>query len=329
MKFLVIGTGSIGSRHINNLRSLGVEASTFSYRECKKLSLKQGWGDIDNSILKHLDQQYDAVIVANSSELHANVAVMALGKGHNLFIEKPVSLTMEGVHNLVSASLPSKSIIECGFMLRTHPNLIWMKSCIDSGAIGKVMHLKASVGQWLPDWRPGTNYMASYSALKAKGGGVIFDLIHELDLVHWMIGSIQEVFAMTSHLDELSIETEAIAHINLKSTSGVLAQISMDYVRPGYERSLEVIGLDGVLKWDYLLGTVTMHTKNRVEKIVHRLPPSFDRNEMFLNHMKHFIDRLKSGIAIEPISSLSDGVYATKLAIAAHSAALSKKCVSV
>jgi predicted dehydrogenase len=321
MKALVVGTGSIGRRHISNLLHLGVEVAAYSYRgKCSpaqnldgRVTLLDHWSD-------GLSEDLDAVVVANSTEQHVEVALQAARMGKAIYIEKPLSVSLVGTDELAQLIHTHHLVLEAGFMLRAHPNLIWMKKFIDDGVLGNLMHLRASVGQWLPDWRPGTDHRLGYGAFYERGGGVIFDLIHELDLVGWLGGRVVDVAAMTRRVPMLEIQTEAVAQICLLLDSGVLAQVHLDYVRPGYSRTVEVVGHKGVLSWDYSRGEVSLGLADGSVNVVHRIPSDFDRNSMFLSFMEHFLRRI-SAPSIPALSSFQDGVAALRVALACHQSA--------
>lgn len=325
MKALVVGTGSIGRRHISNLLHLGVEVAAYSYR-----GKSSGVQSLDGrvALLEHwsdgLSGDLDAVVVANSTEQHVEVALRAARMGKAIYIEKPLSVSLAGTDELAQLIDTHHLVVEAGFMLRAHPNLVWIKKSIDDGVLGELMHLRASVGQWLPDWRPGTDHRLGYGAFRQKGGGVIFDLIHELDLVNWLGGRVADVAAMTRKVPMLEIQTEAVAQIGLRLDSGALAQVHLDYVRPGYGRTLEVVGHQGVLSWDYSRGEVSLGLPDGSVRVVHRIPADFDRNSMFLAHMEHFLRRIAAP-GIPALSSFQDGMDALRVALACHQSASERR----
>lgn len=325
MRVLVVGTGSIGRRHISNLLDLGVRVAAYSYR---------GWNspsrELDGRVERvvhwsdALADNLDAVIIANSTELHLEVALEAANRGKHLFIEKPLSVSLAGTAHLARLIQAKHLVAEAGFMLRTHPNLVWIKEYLSGGMLGELMYLRASVGQWLPDWRPGTDHRSGYGAFREKGGGVIFDLIHELDLMNWLGGRVVDATAMTHYVPLLGIQTESIAQIGLRLDSGALAQVHLDYVRPGYGRSMEIVGHKGVLSWDYSQGTVSLSKPDGMVHVVHRTPPCFERNSMFLTHMVHFLNRI-SDLTMPALSPFQDSVEALRLALACHRSAAERR----
>lgn len=327
MKVLVVGTGSIGRRHISNLMHLGAEVAAFSYRAAEGMPCSSHVGmRLVENLQDAMQEDFDGVVVANRTDLHIDVALQAARHKKGIFIEKPLSVCLAGCDELQALTESHALVVEAGFMLRFHPNLVWIKQYLADGVLGELMHLRASVGQWLPDWRPETDHRTGYGAFKKTGGGVIFDLIHELDMVHWLAGKVVDVTAMTRYVESLGIETEAIAQIGLRLESGALAQIHLDYVRPGYGRTLEIVGTLGLLSWDYTIGTVSLSRADGSSDVVHRVPSGFTRNTMFRAHMGHFLRRL-SVPELQPSSSLEDGINAIQIALACHRSANERRCI--
>ena len=329
MKILVLGTGSIGKRHIANLLSAGVQVSAYSYRASTD---GPDNNPLDARVLRvqdlsaALNADADAVVVANRTDQHMDVALQAASLKKHLFLEKPLAVSLSGTEELMQMVAQHQLVAEAGFMLRFHPNLLWIKDFLARGDLGDIMYMRAAVGQWLPDWRPGTDHRLGYGAFKAKGGGVTLDLIHELDLVHWLLGPVEDVTAMTQVVPCLEIETEGIAQIGLRLASGVLAQVHLDYVRPGYGREMEIVGRHGVLRWDYMQGLVTLQKAGGSSEVVHQVPAQFERNTMFQQHMAHFLKRFQQP-QLAAASSLEDAVAVLKVALAAHESAATRCCV--
>ena len=79
---------------------------------------------------------------------------------------------------------------QVGCNLRFLPSLQRLKDLIAQGVIGRIVRASFEAGQWLPDWRPRQDYRKSYSADPDSGGGVLFDLIHEIDAAYWILGDL-------------------------------------------------------------------------------------------------------------------------------------------
>jgi predicted dehydrogenase len=326
-----VGTGSVGMRHIRNLLALGVRVHAYRHRPPGGDQQPLPAGVLQVSDIALAMVSCDGVVVANRTDQHVDTALLACEAGKPVFVEKPLSLSLAGVDALAQRVADRQLVVEAGFTLRRHPNLIWMQQQLTAGALGSIHYFRAAVGQHLADWRPGTDYRAGYSARPEWGGGVIFDLIHELDLVAWLGGQVTEATAMTRRVDSLGIQTEAIAQIGLRLASGALAQVHLDYVRPRYERMLEVVGERGFMVWDYTHGSVWLGIAGKPAEVVHRVPATFERNTMFYEHMARFLDRIddRDNVCTSPVSPLDDAVAALRLALACHRSAQDRRVVSL
>lgn len=322
--FLVVGSGSIGMRHAKNLIDLGQSVNIYSYRKgmVQRFPSKEEVETADMADDICLDS-YDGIIIANRTDQHIDIAIEAARKNKAIYIEKPLSNSVRRVQELIDICYANKVVVETGFMLRCHPNLAWIKSQLDAGVIGEIYSASSCVGQHLADWRPAVDYRQSYSAKEKFGGGVIFDLIHEIDLINWLFGTVSYLFAVTREAKCLEIETEALASILLKLETNVIANINLDYVRPSYKRTLEILGSDGCIYWDYVSGSVELERRGQRREVQHIVPRAFERNHMFVSIMERFLACVASK-SLDTESNLNDGVQALKVALASHLSAKNK-----
>jgi len=326
-KILIVGAGSIGSRHARNLIKLVEEVKIFSYRffnnmDIEKLDKVTYVRDLYKAI-----KSSDAIVIANRTDLHLEVAKYALTNKKHIFIEKPLSHSMLGVKEIEILKNEKKLIIESGFMLRFHPNLIRLKEILLSKEYGNVHYVRSSVGQFLPDWRPQADHRTGYGARRKWGGGVTLDLIHEIDLIRWLFGEVKLVSAMMGFTPKLEIETETISQMNLKTDSGILVQLHLDYLRPSYGRYTEIVCDKGTLLWNYLTGKITFESPTSKISILHEVENDFQRNDMYLNEIKHFIASI-NGHDQKNAATLDDAIKALKICFAAHLSNKNKLFVS-
>lgn len=324
---LVVGTGSIGSRHIENLLSLGAEVSAVSMRRGRAAEVAGQYGiKTFEDLSEALETELDAVIVANRTDEHVATALLALEKGLHVFIEKPLSNTMDGVSELRDRALGKGLTVEIGYMMRFHPNFIQIKRLLSERAVGKVYFARAFVGQYLPDWRKGVDYRRSYSAKIEHGGGVVFDLSHELDYLSLLFGDVTDVYATLGRVSGLDIETEDLAQILLNFEDGVSAHVQMDYLSPVYRRGLEIVGSEGIISWDYPRGQVALKKGDGSEK-VYRCPEGFERNSMFTLQMKGFLKATGSDGKGEVSVGIDAAIKVLKVALAVHASATSRSAI--
>lgn len=319
MKFLIAGLGSIGRRHLRNLRALG-ERDILLYRTHHATLLDDELAGLpeETDLRRALDHEPDAVVIANPTALHLDVAIPAAEAGCHILLEKPVSDSLDRLDEFQVALQHGGGKVASGFQFRFHPGLQRIKGLLETDAIGTPVSARASWGEYLPGWHPWEDYRQSYAARPDLGGGVILTLCHPLDYLHWMLGDAEAVAAFTGQ-QGLGLEVVDTAEIGIRFRSGMLACVHLDFVRRPPQHSLEIIGTQGTITWDNADGVVRLAQVTSDGKPgdwqVFPTPPGFERNNMFLDEMRNFIE-VTQGKA-EPASTLEDGIYALKLALKA------------
>src|SRR3989344_9307695 len=179
---LIVGFGSICRRQLRNLKTLG-HKNFVLYRTSKSTLPDDEILNIpvEYDLAKALAHKPIATIIANPTALHIPVALAAARAGSHLFLEKPVSHTLDGVEELIRLTKRKGLIVQTGFQFRFHPGLLKIKYLLETNAIGPVVSVQAHWGEHLPDWHPWEDYHKSYSARVDLGGGALLTLCHPFD----------------------------------------------------------------------------------------------------------------------------------------------------
>lgn len=326
MNFLVIGCGSIGQRHIRNLCNLGHKVSGCEVDSLCARRVSKIYGiEVFDSLKKALNGKCDAAFICTPTSLHVPVAIEVAKRGINLFIEKPLSNTLERVNELSVIINKKRLAVLIGCNTRFLPTFILAKELIDKNTIGGVLSLKAEFGFYLPYWHPYEDYRKSYSANKCLGGGVIFDDIHEIDSLFWLFGEVKEVFCFADKISNLDIDTEDIAEIFLKFKSRTIAQIHLDYLQRTYRRYYEFIGEKGIIIFDYITQEVKLYSEKTNQWKVFQESINTNREIMFIDEIKHFINCIKG--KEQSINGISSAKKILELALACHKSARQKEIV--
>jgi predicted dehydrogenase len=329
MKFIIAGLGSIGRRHFRNLIALGEKDIVLLRTRKATLPDDELAGypvetDLADALKKH---QPDAVIVANPTSLHLDIAIPAAEAGCAILLEKPVSNSLERLDVLQKAAEKSGSKILVGFQFRYHPTLNKARELLQAGALGKVLTVHVHWGEYLPNWHPWEDYRQSYAARADLGGGVIVTLTHPLDYLRFLLGDVESLWSFNGHLSPLEVDVEDTAEIGLRFVSGTVGGVHLNYVqRPG-RHHLEIVGTNGTLRWDNadsILHFFKMPAEfgsfsdNPPAPVIETFAPpeGFERNQLFVAQTRHFVETAAG--KSEPLCSLEDGIMALRLALAAR-----------
>lgn len=327
-RFLVIGCGSIGKRHLSNLKQLGVtDLAGFDVREDRRREVEERFGvPVFAELASALSQAVRVALVCTPTYLHLHHALMAARANCHLFIEKPIAVVTEGLDELLEEVKRRRLVtfVACNF--RFHPGLRHVKALLDKGAIGKVISARAQFGQYLPDWHPWEDYRQGYSAQRLMGGGVILDRIHEFDYVRWLLGEVAEVYAMMGHLSHLEIDCEDTAEILLRFYSGAIGSIHLDYIRRESDCSLEILGEEGNIQWNYKDHSVRWYLETEAKWQSLQFP-LYNVDDMYVAELRHFLTCLSGVGQIE--CSAWGGKKVLQIAQAVKQSSLVKRPIAI
>jgi len=320
VRFLIAGLGSIGRRHLRNLVALGERDIVLFRTGLSTLPDDELEGfPTEKNLEEALGRSPDAVIIANPTALHLDVAIPAARAGCHVLLEKPVSGTLDGTEELRQAARSGKGRILVGYQYRFHPGLQAAKSWLEANAVGRVLTAAAEYRDYLPAWHPWEDFRRSYSARADLGGGVILTLSHPVDMLEWLLGPGRVAWAWSAGIPELELETDAVATIVEELSAGVSGVIQLDYVsRPRLHR-IDVTGTGGGIRWSEQDGIAHLVRWSTEVEEQAEPPAGFERNDMFLAELKHFL-RVCRGEE-PPICSLEDGLQTLKLLVEARALA--------
>ncbi len=285
MKTLVVGYGSIGQRHTRLLEELGCETAVVSARDGiypRRYATLQAGVDA---------WRPDYVVIANETSAHfgALKTLCDLGFNGRVLVEKPL---------FDAAQLPPAGRFAhaaVAYNFRCHPLIIRLERELDGA---RVFDAHLHVGQWLPDWRPGRDYRASYSARRAAGGGVLRDLSHEIDLALHFFGPWKMLTARGGHFSTLEIDSEDSFSVLLDTSGAPAVQITLNYLdRPG--RRSAVINTDkGMLHLDLVRGLLQKDGRMLAEQPVDRDHTYREQHRLMIDGPADKLCTLAEGAAV-------------------------------
>jgi predicted dehydrogenase len=310
-RILILGAGSIGKRHAANLAALGAEISMFDVNRAllKILCDEYRWTPVHDLDIALGRDRFDAAVICTPNHLHISCAQKAVDAGLHVFIEKPLSHTMDGVIDLIASQKRSGRIGMAGFNLRFEPGLQYLKQRLDPT---RVAFAHVEFGSYLPSWRPGTDYTRGYSANRSMGGGIILDDVHEIDYACWLFGYPGSVLPASGTYGGLSIDVEDVAEMQFRYPDKIVT-LHMDYLQRRYTRRCMICFRDGYAT-EWVFGDhVTEYTEAGENTYAYR--DRFVTNDMYLEEMRSFLSCMESGTAYE--STLENAARVLEIALAA------------
>ena len=246
LTFAQFGAGRIGQIHAANLASTGATSLRYvidvNAEAAAKLAAKHG-AQVTDVKTALADPTVDAVIIASSTDTHADLAIAAAKAGKAIFCEKPIDLSLKRVDQCLAAVKKAKVPMFVGFNRRFDPSFAALHARIASGQIGAVEQVIISSRD------PG---LPPIAYLKVSGGQFRDMTIHDFDMARWLLGEEPvEVFAYGSCLVDPAVgkigDTDSVM-VLLKTASGKLAHINNSRrATYGYDQRLEVHGAKGRL----------------------------------------------------------------------------------
>ena len=319
----MIGSGSIGRRHMASLRQINPSIIVDVLREPGRGSDLSGLGDatLSHSIDEALDKRPTLMVVANPSALHLRHVLAAIESDTPFYIEKPVVAAADDLAVLEArvarASLPVNMV---GCNLRHLPSLQVLRQLVAGGRLGRIVRADFEAGQWLPDWRPTQDYRRSYSASRAMGGGVVFDLIHEIDAALWLLGGFTRIEALAGHTSSLEIDADDCACLLLGRTGGPFVTLRLDYVSRRPVRRYTLVGDEATVICDLRAGTLTLSTPDGIEE----LEAGANAYDVALTYPAAMREMLAAITERRPTSQpIQEGLRAVAVALAATTSAVS------
>lgn len=324
-KIAVVGTGSIGRRHLAVLLELGCDApiAVSEHRRLGQVEVDGRPVEVAHSLGDVVDR-VDAVIVASPTAMHLDHLRTAVDAGRHVLVEKPVATNSAGLDAIVTDAERRGLVAATGHQFRYEPGLLAIRDMVQDGSLGVLLAVEAHQGEHLADYHPDEDYRVGYAARADLGGGVLRTQIHHIDVLEWIFGPLERVYASGGHVTDLEIDVEDAASYLFRSAVGTPVYGHLDYRQRPRTVTLRVVGTDGRIDWDHYAGHF-VHTPNGGEPVVTAWP--YDRQAMFRSQTSDFLDAIRGAGVVR--TSLREGVRAVRLVEAIERSCALDRAVAV
>lgn len=286
----IIGFGSIGERHFRNIKKLypKVKVKILTQRTDLPVDLQLKDGQVFKSEKEFFKSGADVFFIANETYKHADAIIKCLKqRPKGIFVEKPLFHNLEKAGQ-VKKLLSKTPVFFVGYCLQFHKPIVELKKIIKRKTIGRPIFIRASVGQDLRTWRK-RNYKEIYSYDAKKGGGVVLDLIHEINYPAWLIDeNIKFKAGLVKRAEMFNIKSEDMAESIFESKTGTVVSIHQDYLQYQGRRYCEIIGDKGTAIWDSLKNEIVIKSHNGESS----MNVQTDGNAMYLDELSFFMKKV-------------------------------------
>ena len=303
---LIMGSGSIGQRHIRNLQQLGIGriiALRSKKGHYKDLPKELNVIEVDN-LQDAIKNNPDIAIIANPTSLHLDSVKRIAGHVKGIFIEKPLSISSDECDEIVEILNQHKVVSFVGHNLMFHPIVKNIMKFYDENDIGEIINIQCQVGQWLPDWHPYEDYKNAYYARKDLGGGVALTLIHEIHLAIELAGKPLSVVGEISEYEKLNLDVDICSDLMIKHQAGAVSQIHLDYLQQPAHRSGLVTFEKGWAAYDFSKNELVGQKSDEKIKVIWS-DEKHDTNQPYINQLKEFIGFVEEGRVRHKYSALA------------------------
>ncbi|MAS81239.1 MAG: hypothetical protein CMF45_00965 [Legionellales bacterium] len=306
LKILIVGLGSIGYRHYQNLRKLGITqlgivrttSKTYPELDLSEISI---YNDFDIALEDH----YDVVFICNPTSMHMDYALKAIEHNSHVFIEKPLSNSLNSLSKLLNLINEKEVKVALGYQMRFHPNLLDIKKWISDKSIGEIIHINVNAGEYLPLWHPWEDHKDSYAAKRELGGGVALTQIHDIDYLTWIFGDLELIYAQGGNSPSLGTNVEDYVSATLKTLNNAIIHIHIDYLQNPPSRTMKIVGEHGNIEWDYYQNIAKLTISGEIEEIS-KVESAWERNTMFEDELKDFLNAITNDE--EPLSNIHNSL---------------------
>lgn len=327
----VIGVGTLGKRHAENLRFLIPEARLVAVADADgkraaqvaaELGVEHSYDRIEGLLARN---DLHAVVIASPSKFHASATEAAAAAGKHVFCEKPAGLTIEDAEAAMKMVAKAGVQLQIGFMRRYDPAYATAKKRIEAGEIGDPVIFK-SLGR---DRQP-----PPLSFFQSGINGTLFadSAIHDFDLARWLmrdeVSEVQAVAGAVTCPELVKFGDVDSCLVNLRFTRGGIGNVeAFRQSRYGYDIRTEIVGTQGTLQIGYLRQTaaLVLTASGAAYDVVDHWLVRF--REAYLNELRDFVQAILAGGPVKVCGE--DGWQALKVSLAAERSYRESRSISL
>jgi predicted dehydrogenase len=246
--FGIVGAGLVAPFHLNAVKDSrgGKAIGIFDVARERAAQVAERFGIKVFSSLQEMleDKSVNVVCVATPNHLHRDPVIQAARAGRHVLTEKPPAMSLKETDEMIEACKNANVKFGCFVQCRIRKAIQAIKSAVDSGRFGNLLHADAYM-KW---FRPQEYYTSDrWRGQKRSGSGVtVAQGFHYIDLLQYLVGQASTVDAKMTNISHpgISLEDEVLAHIHYKCGAEGVVQLSTA-LWPGTDVRIEINGSNG------------------------------------------------------------------------------------
>lgn len=249
MKVAVIGVGDWGKNLVKNFANLGVLYAVADVVEANLNWVAEEFPEVaryESSDALLVSEKLDAVAIATPADTHFAIAMTAMEKGLDVFVEKPLTLNPDEAYLLKETAADRDRILMVGHLLLYQPAVQFIKEYSDNGALGKIFTLTQRRSK-LGRVRSVENVLWSFG-------------VHDVAVLLYLVGELPSGVQFSGH-SGFTADVEDDVHLHLRFPSGIVANLHNSWYWPRIERELVITGEKGIIVFDEINARVSLHKK--------------------------------------------------------------------
>lgn len=329
LHILVLGAGSVGKRHMQNLKDLGCVVSAMDPRDDRLDEAADGIGiAFRYRSLEAIDNwsAFDGVVIGSPPSFHVDQAMAALGAGRPVLMEKPLSPGLadaERLEQFIQGRPDARLLL--GYTYRWWPPLRDFRERLRGKGASPVLHTKFVMSAHLADWHPWERYQDFFMASRELGGGALLDESHFIDLMYWFFGMPESITARVEKLSSLDISTDDNVDIIASYGDNLRVTIHLDLFGRPHEKYIRASGENHSIEWCFdpnrIRWSGEMTDQWQEQRYDH------ERNDMFVAVAEEFLGIIRHGHA--PSCTLADGINVMRLIEACRASSDNNRTIEI
>ncbi|MBI4579157.1 MAG: Gfo/Idh/MocA family oxidoreductase [Planctomycetes bacterium] len=314
-RILIIGVGSIGERHLRCFKAttraelcLCEPNEQLAKTVAERYGATRRYASLD-AALGDRPRAFDTAVICAPSHLHVPAAKQLVEQGVNVFIEKPLSTSLDGIEELIQLIERKRVTAAVACTYRSHPAVRAMKQAIAEGRFGRPVQVVSTWGQHFPKYRPA--YRRIYYTSRQTGGGAIQDVLtHAVNAGEFLVGPIDKVMADAAHQVLEGVEVEDTVHVICRHAGGVMGCYSLNQHQAPNENTITVICEKGTARFDLNNARWSSMTEPGGEWKT-EMQFSLERDDIFIHQANLFMDVLEGKAA--PACTVAEGLQTLRV----------------